>query len=159
MKKKILLLLLIVCILTYGVTILCSCVPNDAEFRSVVDCADYLKYRMKDPESFSVYGTCYYVTKSEDGVPTEYIFIPYRAANSYGAYGTDVAMFIDGYYFASYTADESDYSVYGSLTASERASAIMFYSARLAYLEAQTGKYDKMYSAEEVQKGLKKWYK
>ena len=114
---------------------------------------------MKDPESFSVYGTCYYCVVNEDSVDTQYIFIPYRAANSYGAYGTDVGMFINNYFFASYDEDESDYSIGGNKTASERANSLQFYRAQLAYLKALKGDYEKSYTVDEVKAGLNRWYK
>lgn len=85
-------------------------IPNNAEFNNIMDCVVDLRAKMKDPESFSIYGTCGY--KVETGTDMDagtYIIIPYRATNSYGAYLTSVALYVNDRYMGDYGDKEKDY--------------------------------------------------
>ena len=105
MKKTICLFLTIsfifISVATYG----CDKSPKEYEFNRVVNCAIELKNMMKDPESFEVYGSCKYKEQlSEQPDENGYcVIIPYRATNSYGAYGTDVAYFYKSNYLKIFT--------------------------------------------------------
>ena len=107
--KKIICLFLTISFIFIAVAI-CGCdkSPKEYEFNRVVNCAIELKNMMKDPESFEVYGNCGYKEQlSEHPDENGYcVIIPYRATNSYGAYGTDVAYF----YKSNYLGSRSDYS-------------------------------------------------
>ena len=143
-SKLVVLSLLIICLI--GIV---ACTPNDPEYKEIVSCAEYMKSIMKDPESFSVYGTCTYTNKFDEGddVYKIYISIPYRATNSFGAYLTDTGYFVDGSYVGNY----SDYrnKIYEDWSLSRR---IDFLQAIITETE---GNYTASYDADTVSKGLK----
>lgn len=136
----------LLCICVIGIV---GCTPNDAEYKEIVSCAEYMKSIMKDPESFSVYGTCTYTNKYDeaDDVYKIYISIPYRAANSFGAYVTNTGYFVDGVFVGTYNDYEDD--SYEDWSISRR---IDFLQAIIAEME---GYYTASYDADTVNKGLK----
>lgn len=143
-SKLVVLSMLIICLI--GIV---ACTTNDPEYKEIVSCAEYMKSIMKDPESFSVYGTCTYTDKYDehDDVYKVYISIPYRATNSYGGYLTNTGYFVDGNYVGSYSDYEN--KSYEDWSISRR---ISFLRAIIAEAE---GNYVASYDADTVNKGLK----
>ncbi len=108
---KILSLLLII-ILLIG-TIGCS-VKFSANGEIAKNCVDKLKNMMKDPDSFILTDDVIVVRTKESSISSshQYVFISYKAKNSFGANISDTAVFCDGkYYSSAYEPDlrESDY--------------------------------------------------
>lgn len=147
--KKIICLFLTISFIFIAVAI-CGCdkSPKEYEFNRVVNCAIELKNMMKDPESFEVYGNCGYKEQlSEHPDENGYcVIIPYRATNSYGAYGTDVAYF----YKSNYLGSRSDYSN-GDYKNLSKTNQIIFLKIYMLYLQ---GNYDKSYTKEQVNKKI-----
>lgn len=147
MKKifsKVSIFVFIICALSFVFSACGEELPDEPEYDAVVTCARTLKGMMKDPESFSVYGTCYY-GENNDG---EVVIISYRAANSYGAYLTNIAYFVDGNYFGS----ETDYTS-GDYKNWSFVKQYVFAGARQVRTK---GTYSKSYDDDIVMKGLSK---
>lgn len=148
MKKILCLFLTVFCMFSTVTIYGCSKSPKEYEFDCVVNCAIKLKSMMKDPESFEIYGVCGYknpLSEKGDG-DGESVIIPYRATNSYGAYGTDVAYFYNGNYLGS----RSDYSD-GDYKDLSKTNQIIFLKIHMLYLQ---GDYNKTYTKEQVNKKI-----
>lgn len=124
-----------------------NALKNEPQYNKLVYCAQKLKNMVKDPESFEIYGSCgYYCNNSSLKDNVVYIVIPFRSTNTYGAYGTDTALFANLVYVGSI----SDYSrkTYQYWSKSDQ---ISFLKAAGVFLE---GIYEKKYTKEEIMKGL-----
>ena len=147
MKKVVSIIIITILIASISCCTACTSDKTEYEISEVVSCAKNLKNMMKDPESFEIYGTCEYQEGYLKDTETVYICLPYRAKNSFGAYITEVAYYVNG----SYIGDNSDYnSCYNQWSDSRKST---YLKARIVYLES---KFTKSYSKDEVNKELKR---
>lgn len=112
---------------------------NDVEYQYVIRMCNILKNKMKNPDSFSVSGTCKYSTNEQQ---TKFVVIPFRGQNGFGGYTTDTAYFSKDTFRGTYNEYKSSNCSYDIVTKIIISDMI------------ESTNWDKYYTAEQVNHGL-----